>query len=90
MTADLAALTPPLVICVAFLIGVALLLRHQLAPRRRAGRAESEPEAPQAPVPETRRGQADPAYPAKPDNPAREDMSRRDANGATAPADREP
>jgi hypothetical protein len=31
---DLAALTPPAVVCVAFLIGVGLFLRHQLGPRR--------------------------------------------------------
>jgi hypothetical protein len=34
MTADLAALTPPLVVCVGFIIGIVLLLRHQLAPKR--------------------------------------------------------
>ena len=37
---DLAALTPPLVVCVAFLIGVAMLLRSQLSPKRRAQRDE--------------------------------------------------
>lgn len=35
MLADLAALTPPLVVCLAFVIGLVLLLRHQLAPKRR-------------------------------------------------------
>jgi hypothetical protein len=35
---DLAALTPPLVVCAAFLIGVAMLLRSQLAPKHRAAR----------------------------------------------------
>ena len=38
MWQDLAALTPPLVVCAAFLIGLALLLRSQLAPKRRATR----------------------------------------------------
>jgi hypothetical protein len=38
MWRDLAALTPPLVVCVAFLIGLVLLLRSQLAPKRRATR----------------------------------------------------
>ena len=38
MWQDLAALTPPLVVCVAFLIGLAMLLRSQLAPKRRAAR----------------------------------------------------
>ena len=34
MLADLAALTPPLVVCVAFLIGVVLFLRRQMGSRR--------------------------------------------------------
>ena len=38
MWADLAALTPPLVVCVAFLIGVAMLLRREMSPKRRAER----------------------------------------------------
>ena len=38
MWQDLAALTPPLVVCVAFLIGVAVLLRREMAPKRRADR----------------------------------------------------
>jgi len=38
MWQDLAALTPPLVVAAAFLIGLALLLRSQLAPKRRAAR----------------------------------------------------
>jgi hypothetical protein len=33
MLSDLAALTPSLVVCVAFLIGVGLFLRHQMAPK---------------------------------------------------------
>ena len=37
---DLAALTPPLVVCVAFLIGAAMLLRSQMSPKRRAERDE--------------------------------------------------
>jgi hypothetical protein len=36
MWQDLAALTPPLVVCVAFLIGLAILLRSQMSPKRRA------------------------------------------------------
>jgi hypothetical protein len=36
MMADLAALTPPLVVCAAFIIGLVLLLRHQMAPKRRS------------------------------------------------------
>jgi hypothetical protein len=39
MLQDLAALTPPLIVCVAFLIGVGFLVRRELAPKRRAARA---------------------------------------------------
>ena len=34
MLADLATLTPSLIVCVAFLIGVALFLRREMGPRR--------------------------------------------------------
>lgn len=34
LLSDLAALTPPAVVCVVFLIGVGLFLRHQLGPKR--------------------------------------------------------
>jgi hypothetical protein len=34
MRADLVAITPPLVVCVAFVVGLVLFLRHQLAPKR--------------------------------------------------------
>ena len=45
MWQDLAAVTPPLVVCVAFLIGVAMFLRRQLSPKRRAERdAKAEAE----------------------------------------------
>jgi hypothetical protein len=37
MGADLAALTPPLVVCVAFLIGVGLFLRRQMGTKRIPG-----------------------------------------------------
>jgi hypothetical protein len=40
MLQDLAALAPPLIICVAFLVAVGALLRRELAPRRRGGAAE--------------------------------------------------
>jgi hypothetical protein len=36
MTQDLAALAPSAIVCVAFLIGVWMLLRRELAPKRRA------------------------------------------------------
>ena len=32
---DLAALTPPAVVCVAFIVGLVLLLRREMAPKRR-------------------------------------------------------
>jgi hypothetical protein len=35
MLRDLAVLTPSLVVCVAFLAGVVVLLRREMAPRRR-------------------------------------------------------
>jgi hypothetical protein len=41
MLADLAALTPSLLVCVAFLIGVGLFLRHQMAAREPAGDDEA-------------------------------------------------
>jgi hypothetical protein len=34
MWQDLAALTPPLVVCVAFIIGLVVFLRRQLGPKR--------------------------------------------------------
>jgi hypothetical protein len=37
MLADLAALTPPFVVCVAFLIGVGLFLRRQMAAKQTSG-----------------------------------------------------
>jgi hypothetical protein len=35
MLQDLAALAPPVIVCVAFLVGVGALLRRELAPKRR-------------------------------------------------------
>jgi hypothetical protein len=42
---DLAALTPPAVVCAAFIIGLVLFLRREMAPKRRvrdAGRREAD------------------------------------------------
>jgi hypothetical protein len=36
MMQDLAALAPPAIVCVAFVIGAWMLLRRELAPKRRA------------------------------------------------------
>jgi hypothetical protein len=38
MWQDLAALTPPLVVCVAFIIALVVFLRREMAPKRRAAR----------------------------------------------------
>jgi len=38
MWQDLAALTPSLVVCAAFIIGLALLLRREMGPKRRSAR----------------------------------------------------
>jgi hypothetical protein len=35
MLGDLAALTPPAVVCAAFLVGLVLLLRREMSPKRR-------------------------------------------------------
>lgn len=38
MLQDLAALAPPAIVCAAFLVGAWVLVRRELAPRRRARR----------------------------------------------------
>ena len=38
MWQDLAAVTPPLVVCVAFIIGLVVFLRRQLGPKRDGSR----------------------------------------------------
>ena len=49
MWSDLAALTPPLIVCVAFLIGVGVFLRRQMSPKRRAERdAKRRPPGPRS------------------------------------------
>jgi hypothetical protein len=42
MLQDLAALAPPVIVCVAFLVGVGALVRRELAPKRRAARDGSK------------------------------------------------
>ncbi len=54
MWADLAALTPSLVVCAAFLIGVALFLRREMSPRRRRSPGGSPDGSPDAPPDGTR------------------------------------
>jgi hypothetical protein len=42
---DVAALTPPAVVCVAFIVGLVMLLRREMAPKRRVredGRREAD------------------------------------------------
>lgn len=46
MLQDLAALTPPLLVCVAFLVGLVMFLRRQLGPSRAPGDSEAETEIP--------------------------------------------
>jgi hypothetical protein len=38
MWQDLAALTPPLIVCVAFIIGLAVFLRREMSSKRRSAR----------------------------------------------------
>jgi hypothetical protein len=40
MWQDLAALTPPLVVCVAFIIGLVIFLRREMSPKRRSARSD--------------------------------------------------
>jgi len=92
MMSDLAALTPPLVMCVAFLVGVGLFLRHQLAPKRRAIRRAGEQdhgerdhsspaqsEFDHAVRVDTRSGQDSPRGPANPTRPAMPDNPAKPA-----------
>jgi hypothetical protein len=46
MLQDLAALTPPLLVCAAFLVGLVMFLRRQLGPSRAPGDSEAETEIP--------------------------------------------
>jgi len=49
MWSDLAALTPPLVVCIAFLIGLVMFLRREMSPKRRAERdAKRRPPGPRS------------------------------------------
>ncbi len=49
MWQDLAALTPPLVVCVAFIIGLAIFLHREMTPKRRAARnAKRRPRDPRS------------------------------------------
>jgi hypothetical protein len=50
MLQDLAALAPPVIVCVAFLVGVGALLRRELAPKRRAARRPSDSVASRGPA----------------------------------------
>ena len=52
MLQDLAALAPPAIVCVAFLVGAWVLVRRELAPKRRARAAAAKDE--RAPEPADR------------------------------------
>lgn len=61
MLADLAALTPPLVVCAAFLIGLLLFLRRQMGPSESAddsdgGDGGRDRESPRGAVEDSRAG----------------------------------
>jgi hypothetical protein len=46
MMQDLAALAPPAIVCAAFLVGAWVIVRKELAPKRRqAGRSQAAPQA---------------------------------------------
>jgi hypothetical protein len=40
MWQDLAALTPPLIVCAAFIIGLVIFLRRQMGPKRNRSRSD--------------------------------------------------
>jgi hypothetical protein len=42
LASDLAAVAPSVIVCVAFLIGLGILLRHELGPKRRARSEDDE------------------------------------------------
>ncbi len=48
MLADLEALAAPAIVCVAFVAGAWALVRRELAPKRRAARAEAKASAERA------------------------------------------
>ena len=58
MLQDLAALAPPAIVCVAFLVGAWALVRRELAPKRRA-RAQADAGKPTRQADEREREHAD-------------------------------
>jgi hypothetical protein len=42
MISDLAALTPPLIVCAAFIIGLVMFLRRQMGPAAKAPEADDD------------------------------------------------
>ena len=58
MLQDLAALAPPAIVCVAFLVGAWVLVRKELAPKRRA-RAQADRAQADAAADEREREHAD-------------------------------
>lgn len=58
MLSDLTVLTPPLLMCAAFLIAVAAFLRHEMGPRRRRDRDESGDISRDSGIPDSARSQA--------------------------------
>jgi len=62
MLADLAALTPPLIMATAFLIGVALFLRRQMSPRDQSVDEADESDIPDDAPNDARGDPGDPAH----------------------------
>ena len=65
LLSDLAALTPPAVVCVAFLIGIGLFLRRQLGPKRESAEDEyPEDISGDSGIPHSDSSQSDASHPA--------------------------
>lgn len=50
---DLTVLTPPLLMCVAFLVAVGAFLRHEMSARRRRERDQSGDISGESPIPDS-------------------------------------
>jgi hypothetical protein len=71
---ELAALTPPLLVCIAFLAGLVFLVRREMAPKRRVREDLDE----QPDISENKR-YIDPSDPGDPGRSPREDSSEKTA-----------
>jgi hypothetical protein len=55
---DLTVLTPPLLMCIAFLVAVGAFLRHEMGARRRRDRDQSDDISGESTIPDSTSGQA--------------------------------